>query len=226
MIHASVDVEAVFTAAIALAGEGLTAGGAAAALGLARAVQDDGTVAAEEVARLLERALRGDDAISRACEDAVRAGSPGGYRCDRAGIALLNHLGVDPAITAAIAMVTSELETDPIYFELTDSDGRRTGVQVAGTPSGMTLEIDLLPDMEMVWTSDGVTMRKSIPDTLIVAAEGRPLASIISHPALDGFGLVIERVRLNKDGRMRIKTTGAGTVDVLGRDPADNGERA
>lgn len=217
MIQVSVDVEAIFMAAVALTGRSVARNSAAGALGLDQAVQRDGTVAAEDVARRLEEAIAGDQEMAKACEAAVRAVHPIAYRCNAATLALLDHVGIPAEIAAAIAMATTQLEIDPIHFEVTDIDGRRTGIQLAADRYGMNASIDLMPDRAVEWKSNSITMRQRIPDTLMAAATGRPLRDIVSHPALDPFELMIERITV-KGGVTMINTTRAAGVDVLRRD--------
>lgn len=62
--------------------------------------------------------------------------------------------------------------------------------------------------MEIQWREDRILM-PAVPDTVMGALAGRPLADVLSHPILDPLGLTIEEVHLcwEDDRLMEVRTS-------------------
>lgn len=187
---------------------------AAIALGLVDKTNTTSTNLSEDVAIRLEKALYGDSSIKEACRSLVKRRFEQGYNCEQGAISLLCHMGVPIEIAAAIGIMTLDMEVEPINFEIVSGSGQALGVRIEGCPEGMKIDVDLVPDMAMVWDSPGITMKRSLPDTITSAVTGRRLTSIVSHPALDDFPLLIENITVNKKGDSVIETSGTTSVDV------------
>jgi len=117
-------------------------------------------------------------------------------------------------VVAAIAIMTRDLEIDPIHFEAATADGRMVGMRVEGVEDGMRVEVDLAPDMEVVWNAPLIVMRSGLPDTIMAAATGRPLSDIVTHPALDGLDLRIASASRDKKGGTVLSVEGSVRADI------------
>lgn len=220
MVEASVDVEAVFVTAMSLIESRPGGDSAAVALGLKEAAEADADkeapppVDVDDVARRLERAIGGEAGVADRCRRLLAERHPRGYRCDQVSLGVLRHVGVASEVIAAIAIMTRDLETDPIHFEVATGDGRAIGIRVEGVEGGMRVEADLAPDMEVVWNAPLVVMRNGLPETIMAAAIGRPLSDILTHPATTGMDLVIGSVWTDKKGGTVLSLEGSAQVDV------------
>lgn len=144
---------------------------------------------ASEVERLVEIGLSGSDAgVSRACLAKARA-IPG--RISTVLLDLLAHAKCD----AAVWLVLREHVE---WVDLPGGDGGRTliskdGGDVPGAVAVFDTHVELADGI--TWVGNGIidisVPKVQLPETVTVSAAGRPLADLISHPALDAHHLMV-----------------------------------
>lgn len=107
---------------------------------------------------------------------------------------LIAHVGLEPLMVAWLAATC-----DSIYiFDEDKNQILEIDSRVNPTES-LTCGTMVVLGPNVVWEACGTMIVTNIPDALVLAAPGRPLASMVSHPLLDPLGLVINHVELPRD---------------------------
>jgi len=102
---------------------------------------------------------------------------------------LIAHLGVDPLTLAWLAM-----DGDDLHLKI--ADGVLIDHQTDDDPMTPATTIHL--GNGRWWESKGVvTIDEVLPDSVLAASIGRPLATLVSHPVLDAHDLVIADAHLS-----------------------------
>ena len=154
----------------------------------------------------LRRSVLGDldDDVLASTRSKVRDGH---VRMDAVSAALLAHHGVNPAVAVIVGLIAGTAE----FAE--------------GSGQCVVTDRSVLAPLHMgragFWTSsrgvlDGLP---PLPETACLAAEGRPLREIVSHPALDPLPLVVLAAGVGP-GDTRIAVEDAGVADLAAYLPA------
>lgn len=138
------------------------------------------------------------DFLAELATDALGGGQPGVLervvrttchdRMDPATAALLAHMGVVPAV--ALVLRGAALAQNAALDIVDAGDEDETSRILAHVESW---EIDL-GITGAHWSSEGALTVGPIPDAVAVAATGRPLRDVVSHPALDMLDLTVDRI--------------------------------
>jgi len=116
---------------------------------------------------------------------------------------LIAHAGIEPMMVAWLAAMCGGTlyirDADRSALIDVDTQFKPHETRTCGTQLA-------IGDMAS-WQSCGTVLVDGIPDSIMVAAAGRPLSAIISHPVLDPLGLTIARVELAEgDGEAELQT--------------------
>lgn len=144
------------------------------------------------------------DFLAELATDALGGGQPGVLervvrtscreRMDPVTAALLIHIGIVPA--AALVLRDAAL-AQGVPLEIVDADaddgrdGHDGGVRITAHFETWRICLDA---NGTTWMSEGSLVVGPMPETLAIAAAGRPLRDIVSHKALDGIDLTVESI--------------------------------
>lgn len=120
---------------------------------------------------------------------------------------LLLHMDIDPLMVAWMARVCQA-------FTVQDDDTMDSFLQMDGytAPTDSLCDTLVLLD-DVCWMATGTLIVPGLPDSTVIAAVGRPLRDVVSHPVLDRHPLTIrdcetggslERPKLITDIRHRL----------------------
>jgi len=110
-------------------------------------------------------------------------------RMDPVTAALLIHMGVVPA--AALILREAVLAQN-VALDIIDAVDDDVVSRILGHRESWEIDLDTARGTH--WSSEGTLLVDPMPETLAVAAAGRPLREVVAHPALDALDLTIERI--------------------------------
>jgi hypothetical protein len=119
-------------------------------------------------------------------------------RLDAIGARLMAHVGIDPLVLTWISNVTRS------HCPMSDrGDGQvaEVGTRAIGEDS----ETSVALDDDSLWDCTGGVFVRSMPETVMVSAIGRPLADVLSHPVLDPLGMTISGIEVEPSGWISIQ---------------------
>lgn len=149
----------------------------------------------------VDQSTEGDreDFVIELAGDALGGGQPGvvahvtrtstSGRMDPVTAALLTHMGIVPGV--AMVLRDTALEQN-VALDIVDADDEDHTSRAIAHHESWELALDLARGTH--WSSEGTLNVDPMPETLATAAAGRPLREIVSHPALDGMDLAVERI--------------------------------
>lgn len=112
---------------------------------------------------------------------------------DAVTAALLLHMGIVPAAALVLRQAILGQNAAIDIVDASDSEGDDDKLScVIGFRESW--ELALNRDRDLHWSSEGTFTVDSLPETLAIAATGKPLRHVISHPALDKMDLTIEKI--------------------------------
>lgn len=104
---------------------------------------------------------------------------------------LLSHMGIDPLAMAVALSITKD---DGLH--VMDADAHEEDdslVYMKDEHNHRQAEIMLSPDV--TWCATETLKIRNMPETTAIAANGRPLQDLVSHPVLNAYGYRIEDIR-------------------------------
>lgn len=124
---------------------------------------------------------------------------------------ILPHLGIDPVGMMALALAN---ETHLLSVHM---DGQSIAWLDFDSHDMFAILLGDAQNLAIHWCEDHVLM-PTIPDTVMTALVGRPLADVLSHPILDPFALTIVEARScwDDDRFMEIRTSLHAAGDLTG----------
>lgn len=118
-------------------------------------------------------------------------------RLDVIGARLMAHVGIDPLVLTWISNVTRSHCT---LFDRADNHAAEVGTQAIGGESETSVGLD----GSTVWDCTGCILVRSLPETVMASAAGRPLVDILSHPVLDPLALTMTGTEVEHSGWISI----------------------
>lgn len=106
-------------------------------------------------------------------------------RVDTVSASILMHRGINPAVLFAICIHATDAEVN---------DGNGKEIAALGSDGYCHVRLDAADGPDWRTMGGYLDNLPSIPRTTAVAAAGRPLREIVSHPALDPLNLTVASV--------------------------------